>query len=183
MHTSCAGLTSVPEGDWLCESCLEVLEARKKCITADCPKDIEGKRSLEAQLPSLPALDATTLRFTEQAHRRFKEEMTSRKAAALARLEDNQNVLAKTSKERIANLTNDAQAQTVTVEREKRNYNSAKSRIFARHGLTGWSIQNHGRSHIKFRRENGTIGETYRVKSYTGYGVYRVVDQCTEWNK
>ena len=48
IHMSCAGLTSLPSGDWLCDGCLDVLDARKKRYMP------EGTRSAEAQLPPLP---------------------------------------------------------------------------------------------------------------------------------
>ena len=175
----------MPEGDWLCDSCLEVLEARKESMTVGCPKDAEGRRSLEAKAPPLPKLDSTTSLFAEQAHRRFREEVTSKKVAALARLEENQRVLAESSRERIANLTNEVQTMISTVNREKQNHDNVKRRIFGRHGLTGWNIQNGvGRSHIKFRRDDGTIGTVYRTKVWNySYGMMRVSEQCSQWNR
>ncbi|KAL7534170.1 hypothetical protein ACHAXR_005696, partial [Thalassiosira sp. AJA248-18] len=176
MHTSCAGLTAIPERDWLCESCLEILDARKKNQAADCPKDDVGRRSLEAKLPPLPKLDVKTSRLAERAKKRFKEDTSSRKDAALSRLEENQRVLAEASKERVANLTSEVETLTPAVERDKRNYDNTKRRIFGKHGITGWNLQRIGRSHINFRRENGSIGTVYRYR-----GSYH--ETSPEWNR
>ncbi len=35
MHVSCAGLFMVPDGDWLCGACLDILDARKKSLVKD----------------------------------------------------------------------------------------------------------------------------------------------------
>lgn len=173
---SCAGLTSLPSGDWLCDGCLDVLDARKKSYLS------EGTRSAEAQLPPLPELDSAALSFADSAQKRFREEMTSRKQLALGRLEENQAVLASSSQERVATLTNDLQDATVTQSRENQNHNSAKNRVFARHMLTGWSINSYGRSHINFRREDGSVGTVRKQRTYS-HGRGYTSSQCPDWNR
>jgi len=161
-----------------CDGCLDVLDARKKSFTADCPKDEEGKRrSIEAELPTLPKLDSSTLAFAEKAQNRFREEMISRKELALDRLEENQKVLAQSSQQRITTLTNNVQAATARCESERHNHNSVKNSILSRHGLRGWSINSFGRSHINYRREDGTTGTVRKIRGYS------TTTQCPDWNR
>ena len=194
IHVSCAGLTKVPNGDWLCESCLQVLEARRKAnngnmfrdanngIAKPLPgesytdymlrmdqvkeRDANGNRSLIAKLPPLPPLDAETTALAKKADRRFREEVTKRKDEALRRLMENQRVLEQSSKERVSTLTRDIQRQTATVEREKQGHNAKSAVIFSKYGLRGWSVRSYGKSHIHFRDEDGTEGTVYREITY-----------------
>ena len=183
MHTSCAGLKAVPEGDWLCGSCLDVLDARKKSLKANSTKDKDGQvvRSLVAKLPDLPKLDANTLDIATTAMVRFKEEMTTRKQMALERLKDNQRVLKEASQERIANLSAEIQTATVTLSNEQRNHNQAKSVIFARHQIVSWSIREYGRSYIKYRRADNSTGTVYKERQWR-YGQYQDT-RCPDWNR
>jgi len=165
-----------------CDGCLDVLDARKKSFTADCPKDEEGKRrSIEAELPTLPKLDSATLAFAEKAQNRFREEMLSRKELALDRLEENQKVLAQSSQQRITTLTNNVQAATTRCESERHNHNSVKNSIFARHGLRGWSINRFGRSHINFIRDDGSRGTVRKTTGYSHSGY--TTTKCPDWDR
>mmetsp|Transcript_32798 Transcript_32798/g.68981 ORF Transcript_32798/g.68981 Transcript_32798/m.68981 type:complete len:1630 (-) Transcript_32798:512-5401(-) len=184
IHMSCAGLTKIPIGDWLCGSCLDVLDARKKSFTVDCPKDENGtRRSLEAKLPPLPKLDAVTVSLATKAQGRFREEMKTRRNAALDRLEENQRVLAEASQERIANLENEIGSMSLALGEDEENHKNAKRRIFAKHGLTGWHLTDHGKSHIKFRREDGTIGAAYREKTYNYHFTSFSETKSKDWSR
>ncbi len=139
IHVSCAGLSAVPDGDWLCASCLVVLDARRKSlIAAVAVVDAGGgshNRSLAARLPRRPHVyDPTLVEMGANARRRFREEMLSRRNAALRVLEENQGVLAVASRERVAELTNDVLTALETVEVEKTSYKFAVKRTLARHG-------------------------------------------------
>ena len=161
-----------------------MLDARKKTFTPDCAKDEEGKtRSIEAQLPPLPKLDPNTVALAERAQSRFREEMISRKGLALDRLKENQRVLAHSSQQRIANLTNEIQTASLTVDREKQNHRVVKSSVMSRHGLQGWSINSHGRSHINFRNSDGTSGTVRREIRYDYWGQRSTNTQCPGWNR
>ena len=54
IHVSCAGLFIVPDGDWLCKACLDILDARKKSLLTSGDGD---RRSLKAKMPPLKKLD------------------------------------------------------------------------------------------------------------------------------
>ena len=137
-HVSCAGLSAVPDGDWLCASCLDVLDARRKSLIAAMAVGAGGgshNRSLAARLPTRPHVrDPTQVEMGANARRRFREEMRSRRNTALRVLDENQGVLAVASRERIAELTNDVRTALATVEVEKARYKIAVARTLARHG-------------------------------------------------
>ena len=139
IHVSCAGLSAVPDGDWLCASCLDVLDARRKSlIAAVAVVDAGGgshNRSLAAKLPRRPHVyEPTLVEMGANARRRFREEMLSRRNVALRVLEENQGVLAVASRERVAELMNDVPTALATVEVEKASYKIAVARTLARHG-------------------------------------------------
>ena len=180
IHVSCAGLTAVPKGDWLCEKCHQVLDARRKANSSlhhsHVPRDAEGVRSLRAQLPPLPKLDSTARSLGEKAEKRFKEEVTSRRDQALSQLLENQRVLEQSSTERIATLTSSINSQTTTVERETLKYNESKYSLCLRHGLEDWDwdISRFGTSNIKYVDSNGSTGTVYKDRYGSG---------CAQWNR
>lgn len=140
------------------------------------------RRSLEAQLPSLPKLDAAMLNLAAKAQSRFREETITRRDVALNMLHENQRVLAEASQDRIANLTNEIQTVSLTVDSERQNHRDAKGSIMVRHGLRGWSMKTNGRSHIKFRLGDGSSGFVYKESRYQ-YGNGLHVTKCSDWDR
>lgn len=185
MHTSCAGLTSVPAGDWLCEGCLRVMEARRQSLAAISltSKNAGTERSLEAKLPPLAKLDRRALALATSAQRKFIQEISMRKSAALDRLEESQRVVAQASRERIADLQNRIESQTYVAKREESNHDSARIVVFRRHGLCGWRLSGIGRHHIHYQNGDGSSGTVYRTRKYSSYfGGYD--DTCDPgWHK
>ena len=145
IHVSCAGLASVPMGDFLCAGCLEVLKARRKANSGNVLRDADGIRSLKAHLPVPPRLDGETVALAERADKRFKEEVTMRREQALVELNENQRVLEQTSTGRIAKLTRDYSTQLDVVRREEGRTAQAKSVILGRSGLLGCRIRSYGK--------------------------------------
>ena len=59
IHLSCAGLSSVPTGDWLCENCLEVLRARKEQLDKNpnfCVPSLPKMEELPSQIASISTI-------------------------------------------------------------------------------------------------------------------------------
>ncbi len=82
IHLKCAGLTSVPTGDWLCHSCLDVLKARREAYDEEAKREMlmkDGHRSMEAELPKLEELDSETRRLATMAQHRFFRAMIAKK--------------------------------------------------------------------------------------------------------
>ena len=132
IHVSCAGLLMVPDGDWLCGACLDILDARKKSLATDKEGD---RRSLMAKLPPLPKLDDETAHMVTKAKMRFREEMLSRKSVALSRLEENQGVMAVASKARVSELENEVREADAHVADVKKIRKSAwKVAMVEKHG-------------------------------------------------
>ncbi|KAL7541871.1 hypothetical protein ACHAXR_011300 [Thalassiosira sp. AJA248-18] len=183
IHVSCAGLTDVPKGDFLCDGCLEVLDARRKANKGNVLRDANGVRSLKAHLPPLPPMDGETRALAEKADDRFRSEIITRRDQALSRLQESQRVLEQSSKERIATLIQDVQTQTATVERETMTSNRAKRRIMSKYGLRDWSISDYGRSHIEYREEDGTTGTVYRERCSHTYWGETTFKKCPGWNR
>ena len=86
MHLSCAGLSSVPTGDWLCENCLEILRARKKQLEKD-PKFCVPSLPKMEELPSQIADISTRARDRKTAF------LASKKECLIRQMEMNQEVL------------------------------------------------------------------------------------------
>ena len=170
MHVSCAGLTAVPKCDWLCPTCLEIMDARRKNL----PKGGEA-RSLEVRLPELPALSADTLDLAARAQQRFIADITARKESAVEQLMENQRVLATEAVKRIEDIKEEIlEAQEDETSKTLR-YFSASRVIRERLKLIDWEIlELCGTSYIKYRNENGGTVEIRRRTSYGysrgGYG-------------
>ncbi len=81
MHVSCAKLFMVPDGDWLCGACLDILDVRKKSLATDKEGD---HQSVMAKSPLLPKFDNKTAHTVTRAKMKFRDEMLSRKSAALS---------------------------------------------------------------------------------------------------
>lgn len=177
MHVSCAGLSEVPDGDWLCGSCLDILDTRKKSLATDGKADI---RTLVATLPPLPELDVETALMGTNATKRFHEEMISRRKAAVCRLEENQGVLAVASKARVTELRKEVQEADVVMSSEEEKYNSARSRTMDKHGLMGWSLHGY-RSHIKCRLDDGSVVTLHRERIYVGGRIQEV--KGPDWDR
>lgn len=100
IHLSCAGLENVPEGDWLCQNCMDVLEARKRHANAVT----RGERCLEATLPPLKDLDADTKTLAIKAWQMLNEVTAKRKRIGLLQMKQNQLVLKTALESRIQRL-------------------------------------------------------------------------------
>ena len=137
MHVSCAGLTSVPSGDWLCDCCLEIMEARRKKLLG--PAHLPS-RSLEAKLPTPTPLNADTLALAAHAEQRFFSDITARKERAIEQLEENQRILAIESQKRIENLKRDIIQAKVDENVKMGSYYSAARAIRHRLKLVDWKI-------------------------------------------
>ena len=162
VHVSCSGLTQVPEGDFLCEKCLDVMAARKAAAT-------DGReRSLDIQLPELPALDEDSKALAEHALTRFEVDVTTRREEALSNLVENTKVMAETLKARIVDARSNVEHQTNLVSSKQRSRDSARNSVFAKYGLKGWQFKNYGQSYIKYRKCDGTTGVVYKRTSYYG---------------
>lgn len=183
IHVSCAGLKTVPTGDWLCEKCLEVMDARRRAnMNVNVPRDSDGVRSLKAQVPPLPQLDVDSRALGEKAQGRFNAEIAARRDKALSTLLENQRVLEESSKERISTLTRDVQSQTAAVVRAERSHAIANNQIFSDYELCGWSIAGrYGESHIKYRDEDGSVGTVYRNVEWVGGRTKKT--KCPDWDR
>ena len=131
IHVSCAGLFVIPDGDWLCGTCLDILDARKKSVLTSGDGD---RRSLKAKMPPLKRLDDESAHMVTAAKTRFREEMMSRKMGALRQLEENQNVMTVASKARVTALENEIRNSAARVAEAERTHSSARSAKFKKHG-------------------------------------------------
>ena len=132
IHVSCSGLNSVPTGDWLCVSCLEVLGARMKSQMAACRKNELGIRTLEAKLPPLPLLAATTSSMASRAMERFTVDIRARREEKMHHLMESQRALADASNDRIARLGREIKSIKELAEREQATLSdSTKRRLSA----------------------------------------------------
>jgi hypothetical protein len=131
IHVSCAGLFIVPDGDWLCKACLDILDARKKSLLISGDGD---RRSLKAKMPPLKKLDNESAHMVTTAKIRYREEMMARKMAALRQLEENQSVMAVASKARVNEMENVIRDSTALVAEAEKIHNSARSAKFQKHG-------------------------------------------------
>ncbi|KAL7550676.1 hypothetical protein ACHAWF_013896 [Thalassiosira exigua] len=188
IHVSCAGLAAVPPGDFLCEGCLAILDARRDAdADPNAPRDADGVRSLRATLPPLPTLDGATAAIAERADRRFREEVTKRRERALGELRESQAAIGAASRERVRDLAGRVEEQENLVEVETSNHNGARNRTLRKHGLRGWTINNSGKSHIKFYADDGSTGEVRRERVYdpTFWRRYRdfKTTKCPGWDR
>jgi len=130
IHVSCAGLFIVPDGDWLCKACLDILDARKKSVLTSG----DGRRSLKAKMPPLKKLDDESAHMVTTAKMRYREDMMARKMAALCQLEENQSVMAVASKSRVNEMENEIRNSTARVAEAEKIHNSARSATMYKHG-------------------------------------------------
>ena len=131
IHVSCAGLFIVPDGDWLCKACLDILDARKKSLLTSGDGE---RRSLKAKMPPLKKLDDESAHMVTTAKMRYREEMMARKMAALCQLEENQSVLAVASKARVNQMENEIRNSAARVAEAEKIHNSARSATMYKHG-------------------------------------------------
>lgn len=180
IHVSCAGLDSVPEGDFLCDKCLDVMSARKAAAA-------DGReRSLKIQLPKLPAIDNDSKAMAEHALTRFEVDVTARRDEVLSSLAQNTRVMAETLEARIVEARSKVERQTNFVSSKKRSLDSARNSVFSKYGLRGWQFKNFGLSYIKYRKCDGSTGVVRKQKKWDGDVVdpeweqyYQKVIQCS----
>ena len=184
IHVSCAGLTTVPLGDWLCAKCLAVMDARRRAnLNGNVVRDADGRRTLITRLPPLPRLDDTSRALGEDAQRRFNVEITARRDKALNTLIENQRVLEGSSRERIATLTRDVEEQTTVVERAESSLSAAKRATMRVYGLRFWKLATgrYGESHIEYHDDDGNVRTVYKSIDWIGGRTQET--KCPGWNR
>ena len=184
IHVSCAGLTTVPLGDWLCAKCLAVMDARRRAnLNGNVVRDADGRRTLITRLPPLPRLDDTSRALGEDAQRRFNVEITARRDKALNTLIENQRVLEESSRERIATLTRDVEEQTTVVERAESSLSAAKRATMRVYGLRFWKLATgrYGESHIEYHDDDGNVRTVYKSIDWIGGRTQET--KCPGWNR
>ena len=76
-HLPCSGLAAIPENEWFCPNCLDILRARRE--------KYNGSGSLRAEPPSLPELKVppAVAKLRDEAQVRLQVRLEQRRAAAL----------------------------------------------------------------------------------------------------
>ena len=162
MHMSCAGLTTVPEGDWLCATCLDILAARRQGHLAAEDTTAGPARSLAAVLSAAPALSPSTATLAAAAQRRFRQEVTQRKRVALRRLEARQRAAGEVSQANMEYLTNEVTVANKAVAQREHDYFAARDAVMASHGLKAWRLKPTRSSYIQYVRSDGSTGTVHK---------------------
>jgi len=155
IHLSCAGLDNVPEGDWLCQNCMDVLKARKRHANA-VPR---GERSLEATLPPLKDLDSETKKLAIKARHRLEEVTAERKCTGLQQMKQNQLVLKTALESRILKLELDVLKLNHDIIYASVVWNSDFERIKGDHDILKWGA---GCSWVRYVDSDGEIRTAHR---------------------
>ena len=142
-HLSCAGLSEVPERDWLCQTCQDVLKARKEYYHSSTNKN---KLTMEAELPPLPELPMAIQSLAVQAQAKLYAYLTWRKEAAVLKLQENQRIVAQRCTKRIAQLKDVVIPQKKTVlATAKSNFEQSERQLKIQHGIRRWKLRSNGR--------------------------------------
>jgi len=181
-HTSCVGLHAVPNGDWFCVSCLDILRARRE------KGDIKRR---VFSLPLVPALE-TVLSTEERDHitslrAKLNEYLDTRCRQDLQASKD----LSLASQQTLQQLEQELQAEIIRLEAEtkdaKQKQEMALKASMSQHEVVKYECNSSESAHGQFiqLRQNGQLvslkkNEEKRGVKWDGYR-YRMT-YSDQWN-
>ena len=87
-------------------------------------------------------------------------------------------------KENVLELNQNIRVQSATVERAQIDSDNARSRVFTKHGIRGWSLKENGKSHIDYNNDDGAKGTVHRERVHHFRSGWRVEEtKCPGWER
>jgi hypothetical protein len=148
-HVACVGLTCVPEGDWFCGECLEILHARVK----------HRDTNTFFELPSLLPLELSPDHEIGQTKTKLRNYLENRKVQAFANLEDYNKATRQSYQDRERELLGEISRIEAEITSAKREYDRVFWEAMNAYGVVGWSLGNFSSNSnwIKIKEDGRTI--------------------------
>jgi len=148
-HVACVGLMSVPEGDWFCSKCLEILHARAKHRDAETV----------FKTPALPALLLAPEHKLNYLQTKLRLYLENRRVEAFGNLGDYNKATQQSYQDRERELLRAISRINTEIQSAKTDYDRVFWDAMEVHGVVGWNLGGYSRADnwIKIKEDGRTI--------------------------
>ena len=147
-HVKCVGLTSVPEGDWFCNKCMDILNARAKH---------RGKEAVHT-LDPLPALKLDPEHDFSALTTKLRIHLQNRRAQAFSNLQNYNMATRKSFQTRQVELQNQIARIETEIKTATQEYMRVLRIAMEENGLNGWRLGNYNKANNWISsKENGVF--------------------------